>query len=332
MAEVAKDGTELLFDGPRRDVLARFEDLALAGALGFASRAPWPLVDGLLRGVARAAHLVDRRRNRAARAFLDAAFGASLDARRREEMVLDAYRHLFRVVAETERFARVVPRERILDHVRLELGERFGAMCEEPSSVVFVTPHVGNWEVGSLIVERLGFRPFAVVAKPTKNHFVSQRMLRSRRARGIEVLPRRGAMTDAPARVRAGGSLGLLLDQRARVKPVLAPLFGRPARCDRSAGVLIRRLGVPLVLACCYRGRDPLTFDFCVDEVVEPGELASMGPGDVAARLNRSFERMILARPEQYFWLHDRYRDTPQEFDAAEPAGAEETSTPADRS
>src|SRR5258708_7641188 len=80
---------------------------------------------------------------------------------------------------------------------------------------------------------------------------------RLRESRGMRLIPRRGALEFVPAIVRAGGTVALLLDQRARVKPVLAPFFGREAKCDRSASVLVRRLRAPLVFAACYRTAQP---------------------------------------------------------------------------
>src|SRR5690606_40738006 len=67
MVEVESKDSDELFDGPRRGLLARVEDLALGGALAFSGTAPRSLVELLVRVLARVAHLVDGRRNRAAR-------------------------------------------------------------------------------------------------------------------------------------------------------------------------------------------------------------------------------------------------------------------------
>jgi Kdo2-lipid IVA lauroyltransferase/acyltransferase len=299
------------FEGPRRTAGAWIEDRALAAALWVTSRAPWAAVDAFLGLLARGAHLFSQKRNRVARDFVRTALGPAPSDSDVERIVRGAYHHLFRVVVESERLLHRVPRESLLDHVELHLSDRARELAEAGAAVVVTTAHVGNWEVGSMVCERLGFRPFVAVAKPAKNHWVSLRIMRSREKRGIRVLPRRGAMAEAPQLVREGAALGLLLDQRARVKPVVAPFFGRPARCDRSAGVLIRRLGVPLVFVTCYRTGDPLRFEFHAETVLEPSELAGMNPTEVATRINAVFERMIHGRPEQYFWLHDRYRDAP---------------------
>ena len=107
-----------------------------------------------------------------------------------------------------------------------------------------------------------------------------------------------------------GGSVTMLLDQRAQVKPVLAPFFGRIACCDRSVGVLVRRTKAPILLTACYMTDEPLRYRIEVFGVIRPEEVAGAGPDEIAARINQGLERMILARPEQYFWLHDRFRDS----------------------
>lgn len=59
---------------------------------------------------------------------------------------------------------------------------------------------------------------------------------------------------------------------------------------------------------------EPLRYHAVFDEVLWPDELAEEGLVEIATRINRSFERLIRAHPEQYFWLHDRFKDTPEVF------------------
>jgi KDO2-lipid IV(A) lauroyltransferase len=115
-------------------------------------------------------------------------------------------------------------------------------------------------------------------------------------------------MQDAPAVVAGGGMLGLMLDQRARKRPVMAPFFGRAARCDRSAAVLLKRLRAPIVFAACYRTGTPWRWRLEVPTVLWPKDLEGQTVEAITARVNGELEKLILAAPEQYFWLHDRYR------------------------
>ncbi len=312
---------------------ARLAYWAASGAMGLAARLPDRLLGPVLGGLAAVAAKLDRRHTRAARAFLRQAF-PELEGAALERAVRRSYAHLFDVVVSGQRLGRRAPGPWVFEGVEVLADERVHELRRRGGGAVFVTAHLGDWELGSALMPWLGFAPLYVIGKPPKNRFLSEAMLRAREARGIRVLPRRGAMALAPAVVGSGGTLAMLLDQRAATKPVLVPFFGRPARSDRSAGVLLRRLGVPVVLGFCLRLEGhPRRYRLELGPVLEPSELAGQGPEAIAARLHAEFERRIRAHPEQYFWLHDRFRDTPTQFDgpAPAPAGAAPPARPSPR-
>lgn len=303
--------------GPANGPRAHLEHWLLRACLAVAVRMPEAPVRALLAGLARVARRVDVRHADAARAFLRQACGPLSDAEV-ERRVLQAYRHFFGVVLDSERFSRRVPVGRVLEHFDIAWTDEVRRVLASGSGCVLVTAHIGNWEVGTLVAPWFGFDPLYAVAKPVKNRPMSRYLQRSREERGVRLLPRRGAMQDAPKVIRGGGYLAMLLDQRARKRPVLAPFFGRPARCDRSAGVLLRRLGVPLVFFALTTTERPLHYRGEFFGVLWPEELAGLDPVAIATRVNAIFERMIAKHPDQYFWLHDRYRDTPLRFEEAE--------------
>ena len=99
--------------------------------------------------------------------------------------------------------------------------------------------------------------------------------------------------TDALLNTNANALLiGMLLDQRARKKPVLAPFFGRPARCDRSAGVLMKRLGAPVLLVACYQTERPLYFRAHFSGCILPEEVREATPEEISGRINAAFEEI----------------------------------------
>jgi len=296
-------------DGLRR----RIEDVALRGTLWGVGRLPEPAIRFLVGALSWVAPLVDRHHARAARGFLVQALGP-LEPRELSRRVRQAYRHLFRVVVDVDRFDRLVPFERTPEHFEVSFSPEAERVARSEGGAVLVGGHLGNWEMAPAIAPWIGFDPLYGVAKPVKNLPLSKRLQESRERRGIRLLPRRGAMKDAQAIVSAGGSLALLLDQRARKRPVLAPFFGRPARCDRSVGVLLKRLQVPVVLGTCLCTERPLHYRVEVGDVLWPDQLSGKSPEEISALVNRFLEQRILEHPEQYFWLHDRYRDTPLEL------------------
>ena len=296
--------------GDKKGMAPWLESIGARSALATLRTLPQGARDAWCASTARMLRRLDRRHADAARRFLTTALGP-LDADELEDRVLQAFRHFLRVLIEADIVARMSNEERH-ERIRIEGAERVRPIQEAGTGALVVTCHLGNWEVAASAVPMVGFVPTYAVGKPPKNHYLAQQIQALREKNGVRLLPRRGAMEAAPAILRAGGTLGLLLDQRARVRPVLAPFFGRPARCDRSAGVLIRRMKVPLVFVFATCRDEPLTWDFRVDEILTPEELSQKSPQELAGIVNGVYERAIRRHPEQYFLLHDRYKDTPE--------------------
>ena len=290
---------------------ARLVDGVLDGAARLSER-------GLARSLgalARVARRVDRRHADAARAFLRQALGERPEAEI-EQRVLDAYRHFFRLMVETRRFLFRVPIERTPEHFDVRWTDDAREVAARRQGAILVTAHLGDWEAATAIAPWLGFHPVYAVARPPKNKPLSVALQAERERRGIRLLPRRGAMREAPRILRAGGAICLLLDHRTSGRPFLAPFFGRPARCDRSAGVLLQRFHSPVIVSSCTLAEEPLSYRVEFHEVLWPEDWAKADLFEITTRINRGLERMILERPEQYFWLHDRYKDTPSDYSA----------------
>jgi lauroyl/myristoyl acyltransferase len=65
-------------------------------------------------------------------------------------------------------------------------------------------------------------------------------------------------------------------------------------------------------------------------DVLQPRDFAGASPEEIATRINASLERLILARPEQYFWLHDRYRGADELTRAREEGATAKTAETAE--
>lgn len=301
-------------DGP----LQVLSTAALRSILAGVSRLPEPAQRAVVNGVARLARAVDRRHSNAGRRFVEAALGPELTARRREELVLSAWEHLLTHTLEMPRFDAVVTPERFFEHVQTEVSDDVRRMLGLRRGGLLLTAHVGAFELAPVMALRLGAQPMYVVSRPPRNAPLSRLAQRQREARGYRLLHRHGAASSIPRVVEAGGYVGLMVDQRARHKPLLAPFFGRPAHCERAVAVFARRLGVPVAFGAVYRTGRRLRFRAEFARVLWPEDLARRSLEEIALLINLELERMILAAPEQYFWIHDRYRGVP-------PAGADET-------
>jgi KDO2-lipid IV(A) lauroyltransferase len=276
--------------------------------VGVVARLPSGLRAAVAGGAARLAMTVDRRRSAIARGYLAQAIGDGVDQAGRERLIRAAWRHLANVILEDAAFNRRVLRRGFSDHFEIDLSDEARELLRSRRGGFFVTPHVGMWEALPAIGAFLGFRPAYVVSRPPRNRPLSRYAQAEREARGYRLVPRRGAVEDIRAVVSAGGWVGLMLDQRPWYKTVVAPFFGRPAHCERTVPILVRRLGRPVVFGACYRTERPLHYRVVIDRVLQPDLLATEEPATIAALINREMERQILRAPEQYLWFHDRYR------------------------
>jgi KDO2-lipid IV(A) lauroyltransferase len=139
----------------------------------------------------------------------------------------------------------------------------------------------------------------------------------------MHILPRRGGIRDL-AGCLAAGRVGLMVvDQNQRLRGVFAPFFGEIASCERGAVSLALRHGYPIMVGVALRRGRGFRFELVA---AEPFVLTPTGDkqADLLAgvtRVNAAVEELVRQAPEQYLWIHDRYRtqrpagDVPAEAD-----------------
>jgi KDO2-lipid IV(A) lauroyltransferase len=192
--------------------------------------------------------------------------------------------------------------------------------------ILFVLGHIGNWELTSRLSRYV--QPNAAIAKRSWHRSLDAFAERFRRENGVGTYWR-----DDPATGRAmlklfrqGGALGILVDQDIRdVQSVFVPFFGRLAATPRAVGDLALRFGAAVLVVTCHR-RGPRPGDGHRLEVVEipydPGaadreaEVLRITAACVAVQ-----EGAIRRHPEEWVWMHQRWRTRPAESPAGE-AGA----------
>jgi len=176
-----------------------------------------------------------------------------------------------------------------------------------------VTGHLGSWECGGIGVAGLAKEVHAT-ARLMKNP-LAQRWLRENRARvGLIVHDRRGGIREIARALENGCVAMQVVDQNQRKRGVLAPFFGELASTERAAAALAVRKGYPFVVAAGIRQGVGFRFRIEVSEVLVP-EITGDTTADVEnliRRMNRALERLILRFPDQYLWIHDRYRTADQ--------------------
>jgi len=275
-------------------------------AIGIAARVPQWLGYGFASLLGRLFFRVDRRRRGYALHFLRNAFPERSEA---DLLRLGAVAtgNLFKVPLDMARLTRLLASggdlSRFVDCTEAELGLRtkppfFG-----------LSPHLGNWEIGGAILAyRLG--EAHANARVFKNPLLHQWMFDNRRRCGLHMHSRRGGIQGL-AKAMAGGAIGLqAVDQNQRLRGVFAPFFGEIASCERAAVSLALRHGYPITVGAALRIGRGFRFRFVLSE---PFVLVSTGDKQkdtyaAVVRVNQALEALIRRAPEQYLWIHDRYR------------------------
>ena len=275
-------------------------------AIGLAAVAPQWLGYGFAAWLGRMFFRCSRRRQQCALRFLRAAFPDRSDA---ELLRIGRVStgNFFKVPIDMARLTRCLERGRDIRSI-IDVTSVEGAFPKAP--FIAAAAHLGGWEVGAVAVAQIAGQAH-VITRVSKNPLLQRWILNNRQRGGLYVHPRRGGIRPLARALQQGG-IGLqAVDQHQRLRGVQAMFFGRLASCERAAASLALRRGYPMVVACAVR----LGRGFRFRLVFEPAmNFEKTGDRDLDLRnaveaVNRRLERMLRQYPEQYLWIHDRYRD-----------------------
>jgi len=201
-----------------------------------------------------------------------------------------------------------MPPEKILEHVEVEHIESMAREFRAGVPVALVLSHLGTWEMfAQLMPKFVGFVRNASVYQGLGNRFIDEHVRRTRSQAGLELFDRHNGFEPVIDLLRSGGGIGVLSDQHAGDHGVWTPFFGRLASTSPLAALLAKRTRAALIAAGVYttgRARWRMVFTERFDE-----EGASVAV--LTSRINHVIEEQIRRAPEDWFWVHNRWK-TPE--------------------
>ena len=178
---------------------------------------------------------------------------------------------------------------------------------------IFITGHCGNWELLGFTLAAIGY-PISALARPLDNPLIDRWLLGIRQARGLRVITKWGATPVLQETLQNGGQLGFIADQNAGDGGLFVPFFGRLASSYKSIGLLAMRYQVPIIAGHARRVDSSFKYELSIIDCITPEDWADQ-PDPlfyITARYNRAIEQMIRLAPEQYLWLHRRWKSRPR--------------------
>ena len=297
--------------GRQAQKLLRFSLWAALAGLRFLSRwIPWS--PGLAFGgwLGAIAYVILRTERRKALHHLQQALAGERSPEECRRIAFQSFRNLGRTFFEVLNLDRL-KREDLDRLVRFEGEESLKAAASLGRGVIIVGGHVGNWELFALAVAMR--YPLAVVAAPIYDPRVEEIMVRLRAAHGIETLVRNrpGALKRLITMLRRGGVVGLLIDQDTKTDGVFVPFFHREAYTPTGAASLAFRTGASVAVGFIVReGRGRHRVVICGPLTLSRSGDLDRDVRDQTARFTKMIEDQIRRTPEQWIWMHRRWRRT----------------------
>ncbi len=289
--------------------------LLVRTALAIVSALPLGLARWLGAGFGRFAFAVAGGERRKALKSLARAFPEKSDAER-HALARASFRHLGMAAFEVGATASMDAQLEHLVHWSAEDRGVLDAALARGKGVVFVSGHVGNWELLARRVARAGY-PSQSIAKETTDPRLTVLVERFRARGGVRSIWRgqEGAARAMLRALKSGEILGLLIDQDTQVQSLFVPFFGELAATPRAAADLALRTGAAVVVGFCQREGEG--YRLWMEEVPwRAGEDREADALALTAALSQRIEAAIRRAPEQWVWMHQRWKTRPPE-----PAG-----------
>ena len=198
-----------------------------------------------------------------------------------------------------------MPLDKIAARVETENFDAAHRPLRAGHPVVLILSHLGNWELFAQFLPRLiGYVRNSTIYQKLGNRFVDDHVRHLRGRAGVEMFDRKEGFQKAIELLRGGGAIGILNDQHAGDQGLWVPFFGRLAATSPLPALLAKRTGAALIGIALYTsGRARWRM------VVEPAlEIQDDSVEFLTARTNEIIEQQIRRAPEDWFWVHNRWK------------------------
>lgn len=175
---------------------------------------------------------------------------------------------------------------------------------------IFCTPHMGNWEILIHFLPHLK-REFLIIAADLRSNKLNELMQKARSSKGAEVIFYQGATLKVRRALREKKSIGLLIDQNISPKRggIFVNFFSLPAPTSRLPAALARRENALIVVGACCKNASG-EFELILQGLPKnTSEYES--DWELTSDIMLANEKLIRQYPEQYLWIHRRWRYAP---------------------
>jgi KDO2-lipid IV(A) lauroyltransferase len=295
----------------RGGVAAYLEYLLVAGLAKGLFHLPSSVAYYIGEGLGAVLYRVDHKHRLIAEENLRRAFNGELSSREIAELARSTFINLGRTVVETCRILKI-DRENFRQFIQVEGYEHFQQAKRRGKGIIYITAHLGSWELLPLASALMG-EPLSIVTRPLDNPYLDRVINRLRTAWGTRVLPKQWTMPVLVQTLLRGESVGILMDQNITWKEgVFVDFFGMPACTALAPALLALRTDasvLPAAIVRCGRDRHTILVEKEIP-LIRTGRLRADVVANTAS-FTRAIEALVRKAPAQWLWVHRRWKTQP---------------------
>ena len=194
---------------------------------------------------------------------------------------------------------------KLASKIRIEGQEILDEIKKSKKKVIFISGHFSNFELMAMYLEKTGIR-LSAIYRPLNNIFLN-RIMENIRIKFIcrhQIKKGIGGLKKLITLKRDNYSTALMIDQRVS-EGVLCNLFNQGALTTTIPAQLAKKFNIPVVPVYIERIKD-LNFKISINDPINFSKDDSIE--NITLKLNQTLETMILKKPEQWIWSHNRWK------------------------
>jgi Kdo2-lipid IVA lauroyltransferase/acyltransferase len=271
---------------------------------------PASIADSLARAGAGLWFRIDKKHRNIAIQNLTRAFGHEKSPEQIQVLAAKSFYNILRIPFEIGWSDRLTLPE-LYRHAEIFGLHHVQAALAKGKGVLGLTAHIGNWELLPSVAPMAGFSA-DIIYRPLDFFPLDAFFLRLRTRFGAGLIPNTHAMRKILRQLKHGHFVAMLMDQNVDwYEGVFVEFFNHRACTNKGFALLALKTGAPVVPIFMVRNQRRFIIEFCPElELVQTGDRTH----DVEAntlRYNQAIESMIRRYPDQWFWVHQRWKTRP---------------------
>jgi len=227
------------------------------------------------------------------------------------------YRHIGLLIIEIIRQP-YFKRLKVKDRITIEGYEEYILPAlKAGKGICFLSAHCGPWEIGGIMLEAMGVNNIGIV-KEVKSELGMYMLKLMRDRNGVATVNRRNSIKKVFKQLRKGDAVSFVVDQNMTSdEGIFLDFFGKPACTMTSLATVARKTKSAVITAVIYRSDDAKSYHIKFGAPL-PWIEKETSKEEIIANTqfyNQAVEKMILEKPEQWIWMHKRWKTQPQNKD-----------------